>query len=360
MKFFAVLALAAVAFAEPEAEGKADARLLYGSYGYPYAGVYGGYRAYGAYPATYGYGYRTYGYGKRSADAQPEAEAEAEADPALLYGSYGYPYAGVYGGYRAYGAYPATYGYGYRTYGAYPYSYYGKRSADAQPEAEADAEADPALLYGSYGYPYAGVYGGYRAYGAYPATYGYGYRTYGAYPYSYYGKRSADAEPEADAEADPALLYSTSSVVAPLTTAYTHAVAAPLTYTHAVAAPLTTAYTHVAAPTAVKTVVPTYGQYSIPSTGYYAGYPIYTKRSADAEAEADPALVYANTLASSVYNYAPLTYTHAVPQVATQYAVPVATVAKAPAHGVAATYAGLVHSSHVGVCLNNVGVQVPC
>merc|ERR1712029_1267504 len=74
MKFFAVLALAAVAFAEPEAEAKADPALLYGAYGYglPYAGVYG-YRTYGAYPYTYGY------YGKRSADAEPEA------DPALLY-----------------------------------------------------------------------------------------------------------------------------------------------------------------------------------------------------------------------------------------------------------------------------------
>merc|ERR1719223_2365709 len=110
MKFFAVLALAAVAIAEPEAEAEADPALLYGSYGYPYAGVYGGYRAYGygAYPAAYGaYGHRYAGWGKRSADAEPEAEADAEADPALLYGSYGYPYAGVYGGYRAYGAYPA-------------------------------------------------------------------------------------------------------------------------------------------------------------------------------------------------------------------------------------------------------------
>merc|ERR1712137_80127 len=226
MKFFAVLALAAVAFAEPE--------------------------------------------------------ADAEADPALLYGAYGYghPYASVYGGYRTYGAYP------------YSYGYYGKRSADAEPEAAADAEADPALLYGAYGYglPYSSVY---RSYGAYP----YGYRTYGAYPYAY-GKRSADAEPEAD----PALLYTTSNVVSPLTTAYTH-VAAPLTtaYTH-VAAPLTTAYTHsVAAP--VRTVVPQVATYTVPA---------------------------------------------------------VSTVHKAPAHGVAATYAGLVHSSHVGVCLNNVGVQVPC
>merc|ERR1712001_716300 len=70
------------------------------------------------------------------ADAGPEAEADADA----LYGYYGYPY-----GYRAYG-----YGYGY------PYAhrgyYYGKRSADAEPEAE--AEADAAVLYGAYGYPY--------------------------------------------------------------------------------------------------------------------------------------------------------------------------------------------------------------
>merc|ERR1711868_119419 len=185
MKLIAVLALAAVAFAEPEADPKADPWLTYG------------------------------------------------------YAGYGLPYAGVYGGYRTYGAYP------------YSYAYYGKRSAEAEPEAE----ADPALLYGAYGYgarPYYGVYGGYRTYGAYP------------YSYGYYGKRSAEAE------ADPALLYTAG--VAPL--AYTH---------HAVAAPAVAAYT-----------------------------------------------------------------------------VPVATVAKAPAHGVAATYAGLVHSSHVGVCLNNVGVQVPC
>merc|ERR1712154_384299 len=256
MKLIAVLALAAVAFAEPEADPKADPWLTYG------------------------------------------------------YAGYGLPYAGVYGGYR--------------TYGAYPYGYYGKRSAEA--EAEPEAEADPALLYGSYGYagyPYAGVYGA-------------GYRTYGAYPYSYayYGKRSAEAEPEA--EADPAVLYSTAHVAAPLTTAYTHAVAAPVTYTHAVAAPAVT-YTP-----------------AVPG-GVYNGFPYYTYGKRSADAEADPALLY-------TAGVAPLAYTHhavAAPAVAA-YTVPVATVAKAPAHGVAATYAGLVHSSHVGVCLNNVGVQVPC
>merc|ERR1712088_832576 len=138
-------------------------------------------------------------------------------------------------------------------------------AAVAFAEPEADPKADPWLTYG-YGLGHAGVYGGYRAYGAYPyaGVYG-GYRAYGAYPYSYgyYGKRSAEAEPEA--EADPALLYTSSvagglvspvvsslythpvaSVAAPLTT-YAHAVAAPAVVYSGVAHPLT--YTHhVAAP----------------------------------------------------------------------------------------------------------------
>merc|ERR1711990_544978 len=74
-------------------------------------------------------------YGKREAEAAPEAKA----DPYLLYGGY----------------------YGHGLYG-----YYGKRSADAEPKA------DPYLLYG--GYYGHGLYGGY----GYPYAYG-GY---------YYGK----------------------------------------------------------------------------------------------------------------------------------------------------------------------------
>merc|ERR1719433_539202 len=309
MKLIAVLALAAVAFAEPEADPKADPWLTYGYGAYPYSYGYAGYRGYNGYPYAY--------YGKRSAEAEPEAEAEA--DPWYTYG-YGHPYA-----------------YGYRTYGAYPYAYgyYGKRSAEAEPEAE----ADPALLYGAYGYPYAGVYGGYRTYGAYPYAYGSRF---------VYGKRST--------EADPALLYSSSvagGLVSPVVSSlYTHpvaSVAAPLTtYTHAVAAPVVKSV--VAAPAVAKTVVSSPVTYTVPHVAYPGV--IYGKRSA--EAEADPALVY-----SGVAH--PLTYTHhvATPAVAA-YTVPVTTVHKAPAHGVAATYAGLVHSSHVGVCLNNVGVQVPC
>ena len=99
-------------------------------------------------------------YGKRSADAEPEAEA----NPQYYLGGY----RGYYGGYGGYG--------GYRGYG-----YYGKRSAEGEPEADpkADPKADPALLYG-YAYP------AYTSY-VYPATYSYaGYPAYGGYGY-YYG-----------------------------------------------------------------------------------------------------------------------------------------------------------------------------
>merc|ERR1711878_62135 len=100
------LAFAAVVVAEPEADAAADA--WYGYYGHP--GYYGYGRGY------YGLGYasRYYGYG----------------------GYYGHPYR--YGGYR----------------------YFGKRSADAEPEADASADA----WYGYYGYGHRGYYGYGRPY----------------------------------------------------------------------------------------------------------------------------------------------------------------------------------------------------
>merc|ERR1739838_533929 len=71
----------------------------------------------------------------------PEANANAEADPYLLYGGYGHGLGYGYGGYH--GGY---YG-GYRGYGGY----YGKR------------EADPAVVAPVVGYPYAA-----HPYAAYP------------------------------------------------------------------------------------------------------------------------------------------------------------------------------------------------
>merc|ERR1712048_95627 len=78
---------------------------------------------------------------------EPEAKPEAEADPALLYGAYGYA------GYH-------PYAYGAYGYAGYPYAhglYYGKRSAEAEPEAA--AKADPWYTYGAYGLGYAGYHG---------------------------------------------------------------------------------------------------------------------------------------------------------------------------------------------------------
>merc|ERR1719273_265924 len=171
------------------------------------------------------------------------------------------------------------------------------RSAEAEPEAE----ADPALLYNTYGYglPYTT---GVHAYSAYP--YAYGHRAYSAYPYTYgtyaYGKRSAEAEPKA--EADPALLYSTGLVN-------------PVTYTHAV--PAVAAHTYAAVPAVQQVAAP------VVNTVYsHVAQPVYSH-------VAQP-LVYANPLV------------------------------KVADHAVAATAAGFTHSSNVGICTNNLGIQVPC
>merc|ERR1712106_213287 len=135
-------------------------------------------RPYSVYPAHASYSH--YAYGKRSADAN----AQPEADARLAFGGYG-----GYRGYRGYGL--STYS-APRTYSAYParasYSHYsyGKRSADA----DAHPEADAGLAYRGYG-----GYRGYRGYGlstysaprtyGYSAAYGNGYSsTYGAYPYN--------------------------------------------------------------------------------------------------------------------------------------------------------------------------------
>merc|ERR1712060_657658 len=118
---------------------------------------------------------------KREATAEAEAEADPEADPWLAYYSHGYaahPYGyGYYGHHLGYAGY-----YGHHL--AY-HGYYGKRSAGAEPTAEADAEAspeaDPWLYYSHAGYglhPY-----GYGYYG-----HGLGYAAYAGYhPYSYLG-----------------------------------------------------------------------------------------------------------------------------------------------------------------------------
>merc|ERR1712076_343620 len=75
--------------------------------------------------------------------------------------------------------------YGYYRLGYHGLGYYGKRSAEAEPTAAADAdvEADPYYGYYGHGYGYGlGYHGlGYRAYGYGLGHYGYGHGLYGYY-----------------------------------------------------------------------------------------------------------------------------------------------------------------------------------
>merc|ERR1711971_1164255 len=126
--------------------------------------------AYGAYP--YAYGLPTAAYGLAGEVAAPTASgylnlygkrsADAEADPALLYGAS----PGAY----AYGAYP--YAYGYRALAGvagHPGAATSFVARSPQGLGKRSADADPALLYGAYGVaPY--VTGN---------TYGYGPSGYG-------------------------------------------------------------------------------------------------------------------------------------------------------------------------------------
>merc|ERR1719309_1331029 len=78
-------------------------------------------------------------------------EADANADAGVLYGHYGY---GHHLGYAHHGYYGHHLGYAHHGYYGYPYAhvghYYGKRSADAEPAADAG------YLYGHYGYGHLG------------------------------------------------------------------------------------------------------------------------------------------------------------------------------------------------------------
>merc|ERR1712168_1035334 len=147
------------------------------------------------------------------------AEAEAEADPAVFYaGAYGgFPYGYGLTGYAGYAGYPYTYGYGL-PYAAYAYTGCHNDAGAAVPcaahnvvkmakrEAEAEAEADPAVFYaGAYGgFPYGYGLTGYAGYAGYPYTYGYGLP---AYTYAAVAAHVV-AKREADSEADPAYFVS--------------------------------------------------------------------------------------------------------------------------------------------------------
>lgn len=192
LQVVALAVCAAAVYAEPEAE--ADPSLLYAAgYGVaPYA--YGGYAGYAGY-AGYGYaGYAPYGYGYAGYPYRYGAyghflgkrEAEAEADPSLLYATAGYAYA------------PYTYAYAPYVYAPRAASYqhiatpFSVSAVSQIHKREAEAEADPSLLYSPYAYAYA-PYTGVAAHPGLATSYTYRstqglsalYRPWGYYGYYY-------------------------------------------------------------------------------------------------------------------------------------------------------------------------------
>merc|ERR1712048_983060 len=190
--------------------------------------------------------------------------------------------------------------------------------------------------------------------------------------YHSYGKREAEAEPEA--EADPALIYTNtlpavhstvqSTVHSPLV--YTSGLHAPVVYNTPIQTPVVYK-SAVQTPVVYKSAVQTPVVYnSAVHTPLVYNTPLATpllskvfpslktapvvSHIAKREAEADPALLYTAGL------HTPLVYNTAVhhPFVYNNLLL------KTPDNAVVPTAGGYIHSSHVGVCTNNVGVRVPC
>merc|ERR1711913_144223 len=167
----------------------------------------------------------------------------------------------------------------------------------------------------------------------------------------------------AEPEADPALVYTTNTL--PLTASALHT---PLVYnTQALQKPLvyTAAGVHhpvvyksaVQTPVVYKSAVHTPVVYNTPLTTPLLSKVFPSLKTAPVvshiakrKAEADPALLYTAGL------HTPLVYNTAVhhPFVYNNLLL------KTPDNAVVPTAGGYIHSSHVGVCTNNVGVRVPC
>jgi len=245
MKFLLVVALVAGVHAEAKAE--ADAQFLYSGIHSPLVYGLGAHHAVAHVPVV------------KSVEVKP---AEVKTTPVVYSHVAGYPYAGVYGHNLGYGY--GLYGHGLPlTVAAAPAVETPAVEAEARKKREADAEADPEAdpWYLSYGYNHPLVYTApvvkttevkaveatkpvvythrYHpyTYGAYPYTYGAYPYTYGAYPYTYgahtlgfpyaVAKPAVAAEEPAvdaaerkkrEAEADPAVLASYTTVKQPALT----------------------------------------------------------------------------------------------------------------------------------------------
>merc|ERR1712123_187121 len=229
MKMFVVLALAAAAVAEPEAAADAQYVSAYGNYG--------AYGAYGAYPYTHNLPLTTYNHAAAPLTSYAASPLTTYAASPL----------------KTYAASPLVRSF---THGLYNRHIIAKR--------EAEAEADPALIYGSYAAaPYAR----------------YGHFSHVAAPYARYGHFSHVAAPFVRTVAAPAV----STVAAPLTTYKYNHVVSPVV--RALASHTVTSYNSPTHYTAVSNGV--YGPSYVAKNGAVQHV---VKREADAEA--DPAFVY--------------------------------------------------------------------
>merc|ERR1711997_626545 len=213
----------------------------------------------------------------------------------------------------------------------------------------------------------------------------------------------------AEPEADPALIYTTNTL--PLTSAVHHSnlvysagLHHPIVYNSAIQTPVVyktlpvaektekTVYTHalplhkpvvynsaVHTPVVYNSAIQAPLPYTVPSVYNTAlTTPVLSKvfpslktapvvshiAKREAEAEADPALVYTTGVHQPiVYKtpvQTPLVYNTPV-QTPVVYNTPVHTpLLKTVDNAVVPAVGGYIHSSHVGVCTNNVGVRVPC
>merc|ERR1712020_460433 len=179
--------------------------------GFPYTKV-------AAVPHTYTYGYPYAYYGKREAEAEPEpwtvgqiaagahvTEAIKDGRPHNVGVITNAAIAPIAATHVAYAGYPYA-------YSGYPYAYYGKREAKAEPEA------DPALVYstGVVGYPYAVAAHAVTYAGAPHAV---AYTPFGVSHSSNVGICTNNlgavvpCRRKREADADPALVYSTVGAV---------------------------------------------------------------------------------------------------------------------------------------------------
>jgi len=230
--------------------------------------------------------------------------------------------------------------------------------AAAEPEADPQVVVSGSPLLRHFGYAYKKPVFSYN----YPVN-TYSYSPYTAFPAVHaIGKREADAEPEAD----PALLYHAG--VSPLTSTYSGVVSPvayttgshfynPATYTVGshVVSPLTT-YSAVAPVTHKITSYNNPNHYTAESFGVVG--PKYIAKNHGVQhvvkREADPYVAISPYTGLS-YTGLPLSYTG----VPATYGVPVVKNVMG-SHAVALTPFGATHSSNVGVCTNNNGERVAC